>query len=135
MFAEIGERLRRVRVACGDFERVLGPTVTWRHGVTGVFLDPPYDAGNHDPYSTAGAGVSARARAWAKANWWDDRLRIVLAGYSGEHDELENLGFRRYEWKAAGGYGSQGAGRGRANAHRECLWASPSCNHLDEADN
>ena len=132
MFAELGARLRRVRVACGDFERVLGPTVTWRHGTTGVFLDPPYDAGNHDPYASNGSGVSARAREWAKANWWDSRLKIVLAGYAGEHDELELLGFRRYEWKASGGYGSQGDGRGRANAARECLWASPSCN-LDEA--
>ena len=135
MFAELGERLRRVRVACGDFERVLGPTVTTRHGVTGVFLDPPYDAGNHDPYSSSGAGVAARARDWAAANWWDPRLKIVLAGYSGEHDELEALGFRRYEWKAAGGYGAQGDGRGRANAHRERLWASPSCNQLDDPDN
>ena len=41
-FAAISERLRGVRVACGDWKRVLGDSVTVKHGVTGVFLDPPY---------------------------------------------------------------------------------------------
>ncbi len=30
-------------------------------------------------------------------------------------------------WKAKGGYGSQGKGRGRENAAREVLWFSPAC--------
>lgn len=30
-------------------------------------------------------------------------------------------------WKARGGYGSQGNGRGRQNAEREAVWFSPSC--------
>ena len=36
------DRLRYVRVTCGDWTRVLGPSVTWKHGLTGVVLDPPY---------------------------------------------------------------------------------------------
>lgn len=40
--AALSERLRHVRVTCGDFERILSPAVTWRHDTTGVFLDPPY---------------------------------------------------------------------------------------------
>jgi site-specific DNA-adenine methylase len=35
-------RLRRVRVCCGDWTRVLGRSATECIGVTGVFLDPPY---------------------------------------------------------------------------------------------
>jgi site-specific DNA-adenine methylase len=38
----LSTRLRRVRMACGDWSRVTGPSVTFRHGLTGVFLDPPY---------------------------------------------------------------------------------------------
>jgi hypothetical protein len=30
-------------------------------------------------------------------------------------------------WKAHGGYGSQGDGRGRENAARETIWFSPNC--------
>jgi hypothetical protein len=34
-------RLRRVRVCSGDWSRVMGPSVTTKHGLTAVFLDPP----------------------------------------------------------------------------------------------
>jgi site-specific DNA-adenine methylase len=40
----LASRLRRVRVACGEWDRVLGDSVTFKHGTTGVFLDPPYSA-------------------------------------------------------------------------------------------
>ena len=123
----IANRLRRVRVACGDFERVLGESVTWRHGLTGVFLDPPYAADRSDVYAHECRDVSGRARAWAKDAGARSDIRIVLAGYSGEHDELEAHGWRVQAWKAKGGFGSQGTGRGRENAHAERLWFSPAC--------
>lgn len=126
-FRELSARLRNVRVACGDFERVLSSSVTTRHGMTGVFLDPPYDAGNHDPYSSSGKGVARRAAEWCAMNTAESNLKIVLAGYSGEHDWLEVLGWTRHHWAAAGGYGSQGSGVGLANRTRETLWISPSC--------
>jgi site-specific DNA-adenine methylase len=125
IFTELSERLRNVRVVCGDFERVLGPSTTTRHGLTGVFLDPPYEADNHDPYHAGSSGVSARARDWAMKNGYDPLLRIVLSGYDGEHDMLEMWGWTKHSWKAHGGYGSQGNSRGRDNAHREVLWVSP----------
>jgi hypothetical protein len=34
------------------------------------------------------------------------------------------------EWKATGGYGNQGEGRGRENAGRERIWFSPACESL-----
>lgn len=126
-FNRLAVRLRNVRVACGDFERVLGPSVTHRHGLTGVFLDPPYEAGNHDPYASSGAGVAQRALEWCMLNGNHPDLRIVLAGYAGEHDALAMLGWRCVPWKARGGYGSQGEGAGRENAARERLWLSPGC--------
>lgn len=36
-------------------------------------------------------------------------------------------GWHRMRWKARGGYGSQGQGRGRLNAQREVLYCSPHC--------
>ena len=40
LISELSSRLRNVRVCCGDWERVCGPSVTHRHGLTGVFLGP-----------------------------------------------------------------------------------------------
>src|SRR5579863_1799160 len=43
-FNELAGRLRNVRVCCGDWSRVVTPSVTWNIGggmLTGVFLDPP----------------------------------------------------------------------------------------------
>ncbi len=134
-FSKLAARLRDVRVACGDFERVLSPAVTTRNGLTGVFLDPPYDAGNDDPYHTSSSGVSARAREWAINNGGNPLLRIVMAGYAGEHDgsEFNRLGWRCVTWKAHGGYGNQANSRGRENANREVLWLSPGCLRFEES--
>jgi DNA adenine methylase len=92
-----------------------------------VFLDPPYDMGNTDPYASDGTGVAARVTEWCLFNGANRLLRIVLAGYDGEHNILESLGWRVIEWKARGGYGNQSNGAGRANAKLERLWLSPHC--------
>lgn len=122
----LAERLRTVRVCCGDWSRVMGPSVTFGpHGTTGVFLDPPYghdlrDAGlyacDHD--------VTREVGEWCKENGKNPQLRIVLAGYEGEYDLP---GWRVEMWKANGGMGSQGGGRGRENSAKERLWISPFC--------
>jgi hypothetical protein len=91
IFDALAARLRYVRVTCGDFARILTPAVTWKHGLTGVVLDPPY-AGFDELYGTA--PVSERVRAWCLANGHRADLRIALCGYAGEHDELEALGWR-----------------------------------------
>lgn len=122
----LAARLRRVRVACGDWSRVLGDSVTWRHGVTGIVLDPPYGDDEHSVDYSAGSGnIAADVAAWAFANGDHPKLRIVLCGYAGEH--TAPTGWRCVPWKARGGYGSQGDGRGRENAKRETLWLSPHC--------
>jgi DNA adenine methylase len=88
VFTALAARLRYTRVTCGDFERILSPAVTWRHGLTGVFLDPPYPA---DAGSTGGLYTSAkeerevfdRAFRWALANGGDKRLWIAFCYYEG----------------------------------------------------
>ena len=125
---ELSDRLRDTRVACGDWSRIVGPSVTGAGGgVCGVFLDPPYDQGERADVYACETPVAADVRAWCAANGNNKALRIVLAGYDGEHNELTELGWRVDEWKAKGGYGSQGDGRGRDNSKRERLWFSPHC--------
>jgi DNA adenine methylase len=131
---EIGRfatRLRNVRVCCGDWARVCGPSVTVRHGLTGVFLDPPYaDTATRTAglYAMDSEAVAHDTRVWAIEQGQNPLMRIVLAGYQDEHAMPDD--WTVVEWQAAGGYGLIGedeAGIGRANRRRERLWLSPGC--------
>jgi hypothetical protein len=124
-FNALSERLRDVRIACGEWDRVLGDSVTFRHGTTGVFLDPPYTSDEHDVEYAAHSDVAHAVREWAIANGDNPELRIALCGYEGEH--IMPGSWECVAWKARGGYGSQGDGRGRGNASRERIWFSPAC--------
>jgi hypothetical protein len=122
----LADRLRRVRVCCGDWSRVLGDSVTHKHGLTAVFLDPPY---SHDLRDNTLYGreddCAADVRAWAIENGNNPLLRIALCGYADEHAMPDS--WECYRWKTSGGYGSQGNGAGRDNANRECIWFNPAC--------
>jgi DNA adenine methylase len=131
----LADRLRFVRVCCGDFARVLTPAVTTSHGLTGVFLDPPYDLkrrasriyASEDAAGLAHADtVAQRAAAWAIENGSNPLLRIALAGLDGEHDMPGD--WFMLSWETGGGYGNQAAdGRGKKNAALERIWFSPHC--------
>lgn len=119
-------RLRDVRVACGDWARVVKDSVTTRHGLTGVFLDPPYTKGSMD-YAAGGVGgaLADQVRAWCIANGNDKKLRIVLCGHAGEHDEVLQHGWHIREWTARKGYAS--TDEAIENSASETLWCSPAC--------
>jgi hypothetical protein len=135
MMRELRDRLRRVRVCCGDWERVCGPSPCFPGcNVVGVFLDPPYsDAADRTEniYAEDDLLVAHRVREWCVEHGTDTRYRIALCGYEGEH---ELPGWDVYEWKAVGGYYNLGNAdcAGMANAKRERIWFSPGC--LREAD-
>ncbi len=129
-FRLLAERLRRVRVCCGNWSRVCGPTPTVKQGLTAVFLDPPYDQSHRDAELYAvETNVASAVREWCFENGANPKLRIALCGYAGEGREpLEDHGWSLLAWKAKGGYGSQGTGTdGRENAARERVWFSPAC--------
>lgn len=127
-FEELKARLHETRVACGDWSRVCGPSVLRSAGgIAGVFLDPPYDLEMRSSVYANESGCAADVRKWCSENGNNPDLRIVLAGYDGEHNELEDLGWRVHAWNAAGGFGGGRGGRGEDNASKERLWFSPHC--------
>jgi DNA adenine methylase len=127
-FTALAARLRRVRICCGDWRRVLTPVVLDGAGHTGIVLDPPY---SHNERDTRLYGedtdLAADVAMWAREHGANPKYRIVLCGYEGEHGMP---GWQCLRWQANGGYGNQGTGRGKANAKRECLWLSPHCERV-----
>ena len=127
-FEALADRLRRVRIVCGDFERALTKSTLYVEGasVAGVFLDPPYSHAMRSTklYAHDGADTAERARKWAIEHGDDPALRIVLAGLEGEHAMPD--GWRKVEWT-----GPAGLGRRSGNRHLERLWLSPHCLSLD----
>lgn len=128
-FRTLQSRLRRVRVACGDWTRVLGPsTLGFGKNVGGrrpcaVFLDPPYERGLRTDgiYNEDERGISAGVRQWALEHGDKPELRIALCGYEGEHEMPDR--WRCHTWKGARGY----AGDENENASKERVWFSPHC--------
>ena len=123
---ELHQRLRDVRVTCGDWGRVVKDSITTRHGLTAVFLDPPYTKGDMD-YSAGGMGqgIADDVRQWCATNGSNPQLRIVLCGHAGEHDALLAQGWHTRTWKAGGGYAR--TDEAIANRQSETLWCSPHC--------
>ena len=130
----LSDRLRRVRITCGDWRRVVGPSVT-RSGCGGdgsraVFLDPPY-ATSGDLYAHADGHqtVAADVREWC-ASKDADGLLLALCGYDDEHDDLLGAGWSVIEGKAGGGAGYSTR---KDNGRRERIWLSPEC-HIAQPD-
>lgn len=128
-FSALAERLRHVRLCCGDWQRVMTDSVVIHPGTpTAIFLDPPYDPANCEvTYANHSASVSAEVREWAIAHGDDKRLRIALCGYEGEH--VMPPDWECVEWKTQGGMSNTGSGESRAkgNVFKERIWFSPHC--------
>lgn len=116
----LADRLRRVRVCCGDWARICTPTPTYHQGLTGVFLDPPYaDDSRDDVYSVDCYEVAKEVEAWCLENADNPLMRIALCGYEGNY----NLpGWECVAWKANGGHGAS-----NGNEYKERIWFSPHC--------
>lgn len=124
----LADRLRRVRVCCGDWSRVVTDGALANGSTVGIFLDPPYALGerNDTLYRADAEGIAVQVREWAIANGDNPRYRIALCGYDGEHEMPGN--WDMLEWKAHGGYSSFANGtRAQDNVHRERIWFSPAC--------
>lgn len=133
----LSARLRHVRILNGDWQRACTSgalktlSVRQKKGaVAGVFLDPPYtDVRTDGMYAHDDLDVAHAVREWCVANGEDPKLRIALAGFDTEHEDLESVGWRSVEWYQAGflkgGMASMSA-LGTQQG-RERLWLSPHC--------
>jgi len=140
-FAFLAARLRHVRVLNGDWKRATtngaSKTLPVRAGgACGIFLDPPYSerAGRAEIYSEESFAVAHAVREWALGRGTDEDTRIVVAGFEGEHPELDAAGWRCVEWFSAG-FLSGGMGGTGNQQRRERLWLSPHCLSLEPAPN
>jgi len=129
---QLADRLRRVRITCGSWERVVKPSVT-RSGTGGdgtraIFLDPPY-ATSGDLYAHVDADVGLAVRKWCATA--PRELRVILCGYDTEHDALLAHGWTVTEGKAGRGAGYSTNG---LNGRRERLWLSPTCIGSEQPD-
>lgn len=138
-FGRLQDRLRPVRVCCGDWARVCtSASVTTRIGLTGVFLDPPYPKktkkGTRAPvlYSSDVDGskspneIRDEVLKYCIDRGKNSMFRIAVCGYEGDGYEcLEELGWDVYHWKTPGGYGSRN--KQNKNKNRERIWFSPHC--------
>ena len=124
--ASLADRLARVRITCGSWERVVTPSAS-RAGAGGdgsraILLDPPY-ATSGDLYAgTTDASVALSVREWARTE--TDGLRVILCGYDDEHDVLVDDGWVKVDGKAGRGAGYSTRSD---NGRRERLWLSPAC--------
>ncbi len=132
-FLALAARLRRVRVCCGDWSRVVTNGAMSYGDSVGIFLDPPYlgDVRTKDLYRVDDHSISAAVRDWAIANGDDKRLRIVLAGYEEEHAAAMPASWRVHAYVGNKCYGTTNAIGSKtgndANRHNERLWFSPHC--------
>lgn len=138
-FRLLRDRLRRVRIACGDWSRLTGAAADPGKGKTAaVFLDPPYDLGlrRADLYGAADASsdsgaaqVHEAARTWALDIGDNPLRRVAYCSYSTEEEDrlFLDAGWSAYRWSAQGGYGLQADNQARANRDREVIWFSPHC--------
>ena len=127
-FQALQDRLKRVRVCCGDWLRIMGPSVLENNGLTGIVLDPPYPGTERDRdlYGVENAEIAYAVREWAIAHGENPLLRIVLCGYESSQYTMPST-WEMVSWIPNGGMSNQGNGRGCVNKSRERLWFSQHC--------
>lgn len=124
VFASLSERLRRVRIVCGDWRRVLTPAVTRYNGETAIFLDPPYGGVRDTVYSHDARGIAADVSEWAQEH--GRVYRIAVCGLADEHANLTAYGWQEMTWRANGGYANQNRAA-KSGGRTETIWFSPRC--------
>ena len=130
----LAERLRYVRVCCGDWQRVVTVGALNDGNVKGIFLDPPYDQSVRDGgcYNTDSEGLSAQVYDWCIEHQGREDYRIILCGYEGEHDIPKR--WKTIEWTANRAYGRMNTVTANSeNRRKERLWVSPQCTERSES--
>jgi len=133
-FSILQERMKKVRVCNGSWDRVCTPSVTYKNksltkaGMVGVFLDPPYLVENReDKLYRVETDVFPQVCEWALLNADNERMRIAVCGLDGDFNPPPN--WETFHWKTTGGFSSfaKDEERGKENSKKEVIWFSPNC--------
>jgi len=130
-FKKLQNRLKKVRITCGDWKRVLSPAVTYNNvgispnDITAIFLDPPYSLKKRDKIYSNEFDIFNEVCEWAIKNTDNPKLRIAVCGYESDYKFPDT--WEIFRWKADGGYSGLGDGRGKENSKRETVYFSPYC--------
>lgn len=128
-FNLLSNRLRYVRVVCGDWTRICGGEWQDKIGMVGIFFDPPYGIRNRTKiYHKDSFTVSSKVKEWCLERGHKASYRIVLCGYE-EYEDLLNYGWTKLTWKGSGGYANSAKNntQGKINRSRETVYFSPYC--------
>lgn len=114
---ELAERLERVRVVHGSWDRLLNN----HYGAesTAVFLDPPYRAYESLYGATEGPPVADAVEAWAAEN---AHLRVAVCGHLGDYPGLDAKGYELVPWTR-----KRLTYSGAQTTDKEAIWFSPAC--------
>lgn len=112
---ELADRLERVRVVHGSWERCLNN----HYGAesTAVFLDPPYRA--FEKLYGVSAPCADGVEAWARDN---AHLRVALCGHLGDYPTLDGQGWDMVPWTR-----KRLTYSGSGTTDKEAIWFSPAC--------
>jgi len=129
-FKVLQERIRRVRICCSDWKKIVTPSITYKNkgissnDITGIFLDPPYDFDNRESVYAQDNDIFIEVCKWAVENGDNEKMRIVLCGYEGAYQMPDT--WNMFSWKANGGLANKGSNKGK-NCNKEKIWFSPHC--------
>jgi DNA adenine methylase len=130
-FKKLQERTRRVRVCCGDWSKVITPSITYASkgigdkDITGVFLDSPYSFNKRSKVYREENDIYQQVCKWAVDNGNNSRMRIVVCGYDGDYKFPYD--WKEVNWITGGGLSSLGFSQGKLNTKREKIYFSPHC--------
>lgn len=133
-FKILQNRMKKVRICCGDWSRVVTPAVTYKNksltkkGMVGVFLDPPYLVENReDKLYRIETNVFLDVCKWAIDNGSNPKMRIAVCGYDGDFEFPND--WEAFNWQTGGGFSSfaKEEERGKINSKKEVIWFSPQC--------
>jgi site-specific DNA-adenine methylase len=133
-FEILTKRIQKVRVCCGDWSRVVTPSVSYKNkslskqGMVGVFLDPPYLVENReDKLYRIETDVFKDVCEWAVENADNPKMRIAVCGLEGDYDFSND--WEVYSWQTTGGFSSfaKNKQQGKSNGKKETIWFSKNC--------
>ncbi|MCZ2224410.1 MAG: DNA adenine methylase [Chitinophagales bacterium] len=126
-FQDIATRLKKVRIICGDWTKLISPSITYKNtslpknGITAIFLDPPYNQEGRSKIYNCEDNIFKNVEKYCKDNENVPNFKIALCGYEGDYDLP---GWNSHSWQTQGGMShlSKEITQGKINAKKEIIY-------------